>query len=302
MVPILEALRTDLGALRRDIRNVQGTTINKKVLRDQAKAIGTRWFAEAAPVLTRDHGIAADVVERYSAGFGRLIRISAPANLKSSYEETLNGLLRRFRDDLILPIQTRPAEIAEITALERILSGLPDPAEDAYLTEAIECARHGLLRGAAVLGWSAAIDRIHRAITKGGLDKFNNTSLLMTQQTKGRFKKFNQTQHVGSLSELREVFDKIVLWIIEGMQLIDVNQHTRLASCYELRGQCAHPGDAPITEPNLVSFFSDLNEIVFRNPKFAAPSAAELEPPGLVVAPSTSEPPEAAAAAPESPL
>lgn len=272
MLPILEGIRTDLGALRRDVRNEGGTTINKKALRDQAKAIGERWFAQAAPVLTRDHGVAAETVDRYSAGFRRLIRISAPNNLKSSYEDTLTGLLRRFRDELILPIQTRPAEIEEVTALERILSGLPDPEEDAYLAEAIDCARHKCLRGAIVLGWSAAIDRIHRAITTGGLNRFNDTSLLMTQQPKGRFKKFNQTQHVGSLSELREVFDKIVLWIIEGMQLIDVNQHARLASCFEMRCQCAHPGDAPITEPNLVSFFSDLNEIVFRNAKFAAPS------------------------------
>jgi len=294
MLPILEGIKTDLSALRRDVRRESGSTINKKALRDLARAVGERWFASATPILARDQGIPDEVVERYSKDFRRLIRISAPNNLKSSYEETLNNLLRRFRDELILPVQTRPASVEEVTALEQILAGLPDPEEDAYLTEAIECARHRLYRGAVVLGWSAAIDRIHRALANGGLDRFNATSLQMTNQQKGRFKKFNATQHVGSLSELREVFDKIVLWIVEGMQIIDVNQHVRLTSCFELRCQCAHPGDAPVTEFNLLSFFSDLNDIVFSNPKFAARPAAELEPAGLVLTPPT----EPAAAGP----
>jgi hypothetical protein len=90
----------------------------------------------------------------------------------------------------------------------------------------------------------------------------------MASQTKGRFKKFNAVQNVSSISELREVFDTIILWVLEGLELIDTNQHTRLRSCFDLRCQCAHPGDAPITEYNLLSFFSDLNEIVLRNEKF----------------------------------
>ena len=52
------------------------------------------------------------------------------------------------------------------------------------------------------------------------------------------------------------------------MQLIDSNQQTRLRSCFELRCHCAHPGDAPLTEFNFLSFFSDLNEIVFRGKSF----------------------------------
>src|ERR1051326_3764775 len=95
------------------VRAERAKTINKKAPRELAKAVGQRWFGHAAPVLTRDYDIAEDVVDRYSGDFRRLIRISAPNNLKTSYEETLSGLLRHFRDDLILPIQTRPAEIAE---------------------------------------------------------------------------------------------------------------------------------------------------------------------------------------------
>jgi hypothetical protein len=123
-------------------------------------------------------------------------------------------------------------------------------------------------RASVVLGWCAAIDRIHRAIEKAGFPKFNITSATMASQTAGRFKKFNAVQNVSSLSEIREVFDTVILWIMEGMELIDSNQHTRLRSCFDMRCQCAHPGDAPVTHYNLLSYFSDLNEIIFKNDKF----------------------------------
>jgi len=67
------------------------------------------------------------------------------------------------------------------------------------------------------------------------------------------------------------VFDRDLLWILEGMGLIDSNQHTRLLSCFDLRNHSAHPGEAPVTAYNLLSFFSDVIEIVLRNPKFAPP-------------------------------
>lgn len=90
----------------------------------------------------------------------------------------------------------------------------------------------------------------------------------MASQKTGRFKKFSQTQNVNSLSELREVIDTAVLWIIEGMGLVDSNRQTRLRSCFEMRCHGAHPGEAPITSFNLLSFFSDLDQIVLSNPKF----------------------------------
>ncbi len=123
-------------------------------------------------------------------------------------------------------------------------------------------------RAAAVLGWCAAVDVIHKKIAKVGFDKFNVASSQMASAQKGRFKKFSSPQNVNSLSELRTVFDTVVLWILEGMGLIDSNQHTRLRSCFDLRNQGGHPAEAPITEYNLMSFFSDINQIVFRNSAF----------------------------------
>jgi hypothetical protein len=74
---------------------------------------------------------------------------------------------------------------------------------------------------------------------------------------------------VNSLSELRAtVFDTDLLWVLEYWGLIDANQHERLSICFTMRNNAAHPGEAPITDINLASAFSDLKNIVFDNPKF----------------------------------
>jgi len=274
MLEKLRNLQTDLQTLRTEVTIVETDRIAKKSILSRAETIGAGWFSEFSEPLVREFDINPALVESYSNHFGRLIKISAPNNQKKSYMDTLRSILKSFRDDLIIPIQTRPKGAAKVSLLIQVLEGLPSSIENEYLKEAIECARHDFYRAAAILGWCAAIDRIHRVIENRGFSKFNVTTAEMASQTKGRFKRFSSVQNVASLSELREVFDTIILWVIEGMGLIDSNQHTRLRSCFELRCQCAHPGDAPITEYNLLSFFSDLNEIVLKNDKFKTEQAA----------------------------
>lgn len=268
MLEELREILADLQALRREVSAVKSDRVSKKTILSRAETIGSRWFSEFSVTLVDQFGISPELVESYSHHFGHLIKISGPNNLKNSYTETLRSLLKSFRDELIIPIQTRPKGATKTSLLTKVLDGLPSPAENEYLKEAIECARHNFYRAAVVLGWCAAIDRIHGVIQKEGFSKFNVTTAEMASQTKGRFKKFNAVQNVASLSELREVFDTVILWVVEGMGLIDSNQHTRLRSCFDLRCQCAHPGDAPVTEYNLLSYFSDINAIVLKNEKF----------------------------------
>ncbi|MFX0203855.1 MAG: hypothetical protein ACFFCW_47765 [Candidatus Hodarchaeota archaeon] len=268
MIDILREIHGEIKSLRKDINAERAKTISKKTLRQRAEALGTKWFSEVSEPLTNTYGFSPDLLQSYSQSFARLIKISAPNNLKKSYLDTLGALATNFRDELIIPVQKRPKPSSNVSLLANLLEGLPDPNENEYLKEAVNCARHHYYRAAVVLGWCAAIDRIHRTIEKISFGRFNVTSASMASQTKGRFKRFNSPQNVGSMSELREVFDTVILWILEGMQLIDSNQQTRLRSCFDFRCQCAHPGDAPVTEYNLLSYFSDLNEIVFKNPTF----------------------------------
>jgi hypothetical protein len=268
MLNALRTLQKDLIALWKEVSSVKTSSIAKKSIRHKAEEIGSKWFSEFSETLVNQHGFPPDVIESYSQHFGRLIKISGPNNLKKSYVDTLRAVLKSFRDDLIIPIQTQPKSTLKASLLSEVIDVLPSAAENAYLKESIECARHNFYRASVILGWCAAIDRIHRAIEKAGFPKFNIASSTMASQTTGRFKKFNQVQNVLSLNEIREVFDTVILWILEGMGLIDSNQHTRLRSCFDMRCQCAHPGDAPVTQYNLLSYFSDLNEIIFKNDKF----------------------------------
>lgn len=262
----LTRLLDDLKSLRKMLKAETVPQVGKKAIRDRANELGTRWHRDLSPTLRSV--IPADVSERYDAGFTRLIRLSAPNNLRSSYLEVLNPLISPFRDELIIPAQQGSFSTPTPSAFDTFFASLANPEESEYLREAIACARAGYSRAAAVLGWSAAIDRVHKKIEATGFRHFNVTSAQMASQQTGRYKKFNQVQNVNSISEIREVFDTVVLWIIEGMGLIDSNQHTRLRSCFDMRCQSAHPGDAPITQFNLLSFFSDLDQIIFSNPKF----------------------------------
>ncbi len=268
MLDELRCLLDDLGQLKRDISKEPGPRIAKSGLRQRAEGCATQWFSRIAPELTKHALITAETIECYSGSCAVLLKLIRSNNLRSSYLEVLTSILKDFNDDLILPIQTEPKLAKGVSELAKMLTGLQSADEDTYLKEAIACAGHGYLRAAAVLGWCAAIDRIHRSIEKIGFAKFNSASQQMAAATTGRFKRFSSPTNISTLSELREVFDSNILWVLEGMQLIDGNQHTRLRSCFELRCQSGHPGDAPVSEYNLLSFFSDINLIVLRNPTF----------------------------------
>ena len=264
----LRTIQRELGELRKQVSAVKTDRIANASIRSKAEELGSRWFSEVSETLASQQGFSPELIEAYSQQFGRLIKVSAPNNLKKSYVQILHAILKRFRDDLIIPLQLRPKGQVNTPLLSELLGVLPSPEENAYLKEATDCARHDFLRASVVLGWCAAIDRIHRVIEHSGFPNFNVASSKMASQTTGRFKRFSAVQNVSSLSEIREVFDTIVLWILEGMGFIDSNQHTRLRSCFDMRCQCAHPGDAPMTRYNLLSYFSDLNEIIFKNEKF----------------------------------
>ena len=270
----LEEMEKSLKFLRGKVKKEKSKTVAKKELRDGAKFLAEKWFQEVENDL-RDIseicGFQKETIDKYHEFFLDLLKISTPNNLKTRYESILKGLCKSFRQDLILPIQSSVIDRggASFNILDKMFTNIKDPKEKEYMEEAIGCAKKGFLRAAAILGWCATIDRIHHKIEKIGFPHFNITQAQMASQQQGRFKKFKTVKNVNSLNELRtELFDSEVLWIIEGMGLIDSNQHTRLKSCYDIRCQSAHPGDAPVTEPNLFSFFSDISEIIFKNPKF----------------------------------
>ena len=269
MVDILQAFYESLKTLRSDINRVATSHVAKADLKRRTGDLAEEWFSDISPELAKFTVLSAPTIESYSAWFFKLLKLTKATNRKAGYVEALIGVTKTFHDDLLLPIQVQPKLAEEVSLLAKLFDKMPNPEEDAYMREAIACATHQLFRGSAVLGWSAAIDRVHRVIDKTGFDKFNAISKSMAATTTGRFKRFSKAANITSIGELREYFDGDILWVLEGMGLLESNQNTRLRACYEMRCQCSHPGEAPITEYNLLSFFSDIDQIIFKNPKFA---------------------------------
>jgi hypothetical protein len=267
MVDDLNSFLTDLKALRSDIRKEDVRTIGKQNLRQRANQLSRDWFSKYRDPINRRGVVSTTMLEELNQSFSRLLRLSSPSNLRESYLDVLNGITRSFKNDIIVPLAQNPVSSKSPQFAELVGDTAQMPEAD-YLDEAIQCADSGFFRAAAVLGWSAGVYRLRLKIAEIGFDIFNTESVRISGITSGRFKRFNKRFNVSSMNEMNEVFDTDLLWILEGMELIDLNEHTRLKSCFDLRCQSAHPGDAPVTPFNLLSFFSDLKEIIFKNEKF----------------------------------
>jgi hypothetical protein len=264
----LKDIYSDLKKLKIDINHETTERINRNNLRIRAEGLANLWFANIDIILNKFDFISQERINYYRLNFTKLLKISSPANRKSSYLDALNSILNTFKDDLIIPFTTHP-ETKGMNKFENLFIEFSNIPEYDYLYESIGCAEHGFYRASTVLGWSAVVYRFHNIITeKIGFDNFNLVSNQLFNEKYGRFKRFDKKFNIINRNGLLELFDNDLLWMLEGLQLIDLNEHTRLKGCFDLRCQAAHPCNAPITEPNLLSFFSDIKEIVFKNSKF----------------------------------
>ena len=268
-VAALRQFKTDLKDLRRGVKEATGDRVSRRDTRGLAESLATRWVEELRSPLEHKFQLPGDAIQMMSDCMKQLHVLSRPNNRKTSYLKVLKDALDSFDDRLVLPIQQTSVEVETLVDLQKLVPGLADPADSDYLQEAVSCAAAGFHRAAIVLGWCAAIDRIQRKILSLGLASFNAASTSLKAQTSGKFKRWNKEFAITSLSELQTVFDTDLVVVLEGMQLIDGNQAQRLETCFQYRNHSAHPGQAPIDEPHVVAFFTDINAIILQNPAFA---------------------------------
>ena len=262
---ILDDIENSLRKLRIEIRKVKTRNINKKTIRDSARKIGTKWFEEIDPSLP-SLGMTDEIKNKYSGLFTSLLTLSLKTSYTQTYLRSIDEILQDFKDELFVTVMKSAGQVVSVSHLTRILESATDEEKD-YLEEALGCAGRGFFRASVVLGWSAAVHRMHKTVERLGFDEFNKKSDEM-KSAGGRFKRWNKLFAIHSLSNMRSVFDSDLLWVLEYWELIDSNQHERLSICFTMRSKSAHPGEAPITEENLASFYSDLKTFVFDNPKF----------------------------------
>ena len=270
-VRILKDFRKDAIALQKACQKVTYKQIQAKQLLDGLESLATRWFEHLEPTLRSTFRLDEEVLNKYREPFGKVLELSGGKPSKRVVLTILESSLRSYHADILVPVQKHQAILSKFPSLDTVLSHAIGLEVD-YLTEAIECARLGKRRAAIILGWCAAVNRLHLHIEREGFDKFNQATVQMSTIQTGRYKRFNKKFEIHNLSDLRmTVFDGDLLWVLEFLGAIDGNQHERLEICFTMRNTCAHPGDATVTDENLLSFFSDLDTLVFANPKFALP-------------------------------
>jgi hypothetical protein len=262
---LLNDIELSLRRLYIEIRRVKTSNIYKSALKDSAQKIGTKWFEELDPSLP-SLGVTDELRQKYHDLFTTILLLSVKTSVKQTYLKTIDEILEDYKAELFVTIMKSAGQVVSVNQLMKIRENATDEEKD-YLDEALGCAGRGFFRASVVLGWSAAVHRMHKTIEKLGFDEFNK-KCDEAKTAGGRFKRFNKPPPVHSMSDLRTVFDKELLWVLDYWELIDSNQHERLSLCFTMRNNSAHPGEAPITEENLASFYSDLKSFVFDNPKF----------------------------------
>lgn len=269
MLAQLVTFRDRLRNLRKAVATLSTKTVNRVDLRDEADALATEWVEHMRSPIEHKFKLPAQLIKETSDAMKRLHVLSRPSNLKTSYLSTLDAVLKKFDDRFLLPIKQMSVELNTVFDLVKLVPTITNPAESEYIREAIDCANAGYRKAAVVLGWCAAIDRMQRKVLAAGLQKFNDTSTGLKNKTTGKFAKWNKEFKVTTLGELQTVFDTDLIIVLEGMELIDGNQSERLRTCFQYRNHSAHPGEAPIDDPHLVAFFTDIASIILQNPKFA---------------------------------
>lgn len=262
------------------INKVDTVQVTNSREKNQINMFSEKWFSDFENKMVQ-LGIEKDVLEKYNNVYMELLKLSSANSRRKSYIKQFEIIRAGYKEEIIIFLQTHTAknnvEVENQLSKDilELIDKIKDEDDNEYLQEALGCWKNCFYKASVVLMWCAAIDRIHKVIENIGFDVFNATSENMKNQTVGRYKKFNKNQNVHSISELRMVFDSDILAIIEGMELIDVNQKTRLVSCFDMRCHSGHPGEAPITKYNVLSCFSDIVEIIFTNPKFSLANGSE---------------------------
>ena len=261
VIESLHSLQDGLSEIEKIIRTTTTVLLAPSVFGPRVDDIVRLW-AERVETDILKFGVDEKICAKYQDGLRKLHSLASKRNKRKSHQQAIKELQADFHADLLQPVMfhggANPSE-----AIKQIIAEIP------YPEEALRCIESECKRAAAVLGWSAAMHHIHSKIEEIGFDQFNKKADEMSKQTKGRFKGFKSSAPIESISDLREVPDRRILWVLDGMSILESNQRQRLEYGLDMRIQASHPGDAEVTLTNLESFFSDLSTLVFKNPKLS---------------------------------
>lgn len=272
LISTLKSYASDIRALSRSVSAVKTRQVEKAEVREAAHAISTRWFDEIRPTLENAQA-SSETLLVFSNLFENLMKTSRLRATKGTYVSLISQIIPKYDKEIIHAAEIGAFSVGASLSIAPYLQGLPAD-EGSYLDEAQRCLSVKALKGCIVLGWCATIARIHDKIESIGYEKFSAATEEMSAKTFGRYKFFKKKEKIETRSELQQVFDTNLIWVLEYLELIDNNEHQRLRHCFDLRNNSAHPGQAPIEPENVYAFYSDITKIVLKNPKFAIEAPA----------------------------
>lgn len=266
-VTTLRDMTSALKRLRKTVKDHSGRQIRKKDIKEEMERNASVWFELIEPSLRRGFDLPPEIVDPYHDNFGKLLEYSQAYYAKKTILGLLDQILKKFSSDVLLPVQKHMGPTTKSAQLDHLLEDLDEP-EKFFLEEAINCFNSGYRRASIVLGWSAAVNRLHSIVEINGIDEFSKASKQMANINTGRYKRFNKKFDLHNRSELEmSVFDNDLLWVLEFMNVVDGNEHERLNICLTMRNTAAHPASTGVSEENVLSFFSDLHTLVFSKQK-----------------------------------
>lgn len=269
LIELTETLKSNVEKMLRQVKEYSGKQIQKKLLLAELTQMATPWFDSLEVAIRAHNSVSEEIINKYREQFASILEMATGRPSKSNMEAILQEIRDNISREIIIPIKTTIKQNSQYDGFEekaKSLSGI----EYEYLKEALECAKLGKRRASVILGWSAAISRLQDYVEKSGFQRFNRASVEASAIQSGRYKRFNNKYEIHNLADLRStVFDSNLLWILEYLGDIDQNQHDRLEICYTMRNTSAHPGEAIMSDENLLSFFSDIYAIILLNTKFS---------------------------------
>lgn len=265
MIEKLKRFKVDLNSLRKGVRNNEVETINKLNIRSKAETLAMQWANELRDHLKQFDKLPEQTIRDMNENMSALFRLSQQSNRKVSYTRVLDAACRAFDARFVVPI-SQSSTVAKVNFDFRgLFPNLSDSQESEYMQEAIGCANAGYFRAAIVMGWCAAMNRIHGHVQELGIEKINENLRVLREAKHGKFKQVKNAPSISVLGEVQEISDRNLILLILRLGLVDAKQVDRLIEHLNHRNQSAHPGDAPVGEDLLNHFFSDIGEIIFNN-------------------------------------
>jgi len=265
MIEKLKGFKVELSSLRKDVRNNKASTINKSDIRSKADALALQWAGEFGDHLQQFDQLPEQTIGDMNENMIALLRLSQQSNRKTSYMRVLDAAYRAFNARFVVPISQSAPVVKVDFDFRKLFPNLSDSQESEYMKEAIGCANAGYFRAAVVVGWCAAMSRIHDHVRSLGIKKINENLRVMREAKHGKFKQVKSAPPISALGEVQEINDRNLILLILRLDVVDAKQADRLLEHLNHRNQSAHPGDAPVGDELLNHFFSDIGEIIFNN-------------------------------------